>query len=298
MASSNRHWPSMFKSKPCNAHHQWQHDINAYHQRTPYASGDGRLFGSFFSVGRKSSSLYGQVGDANVFYWFQNRKSRSKNKQRHLQGARLQQRPSVSASPSPPPVTTKPAGTAAATSSSSSSSEQTTGSDKTLLPVASMGSALTTTMRPTLPAISMNPMYLHGPGPAEFGSESFLPQGPHGYCFTGTDLMGIVGVPEQAVAAYPGLWGELMGQNQECNTLGDGGPATSTVFTNELAFEVAAGPLNIKETFGHEAVLVDHSGDPVLTDEWGVTIHPLQHGACYYLVSFHSPIHHVKKEVP
>ena len=28
---------------------------------------------------------YGQVGDANVFYWFQNRKSRSKHKLRHLQ---------------------------------------------------------------------------------------------------------------------------------------------------------------------------------------------------------------------
>ncbi|THU46532.1 hypothetical protein C4D60_Mb09t05930 [Musa balbisiana] len=71
--------------------------------------------------------------------------------------------------------------------------------------------------------------------------------------------------------------------------LGDGGAARSTVFTNEVAFEVAAGPLNIKETFGHEAVLLDHSGHPVLTDEWGVTIHPLQHGACYYLVSFHFP---------
>ncbi|CAL9778218.1 unnamed protein product, partial [Musa acuminata subsp. burmannicoides] len=312
MASSNRHWPSMFKSKPCNAHHQWQHDINAYQQRTPYASVPGceerspepkprwnpkpeqiRILEAIFNSGmvnpprdeirriRAQLQEYGQVGDANVFYWFQNRKSRSKNKQRHLQGARLQPRPSVPASPSPPPVTTKPAATAAATSSSSSSSEQTTGSDKTLLPVASMGSALTTTMRSTLPATSMNPMYLHGPGPAEFGIESFLPEGPHGYCFTGTDLMGIVGVPEQAVVAYPGLWGELMGQNQECK---NGGAARSTVFTNEVAFEVAAGPLNIKETFGHEAVLLDHSGHPVLTDEWGVTIHPLQHGACYYLV--------------
>ncbi|PQQ04573.1 hypothetical protein Pyn_24248 [Prunus yedoensis var. nudiflora] len=30
MASSNRHWPSMFKSKPanCSTHHQWQPDIN------------------------------------------------------------------------------------------------------------------------------------------------------------------------------------------------------------------------------------------------------------------------------
>lgn len=30
---------------------------------------------------------YGQVGDANVFYWFQNRKSRTKHKQRQLQNA-------------------------------------------------------------------------------------------------------------------------------------------------------------------------------------------------------------------
>ncbi|XP_057839676.2 WUSCHEL-related homeobox 8 isoform X2 [Cryptomeria japonica] len=30
---------------------------------------------------------YGQVGDANVFYWFQNRKSRTKQKQRHLQAS-------------------------------------------------------------------------------------------------------------------------------------------------------------------------------------------------------------------
>ncbi|THU46533.1 hypothetical protein C4D60_Mb09t05940 [Musa balbisiana] len=207
MASSNRHWPSMFKSKPCNAHHQWQHDVNAYHQRTPYASGSHEG-----CCNLEKSSAFRSIENNG---YLSNRKSRSKNKQRHLQGARLQPRPSVPGSPSPPPVTTKPAATAAATSSSSSSSEQTTGSDKTLLPVASMDSALTTTMRSTLPATSMNPMYLHGPGPTEFGIESFLPQGPHGYCFTGTDLMGIVGVPEQAVVTYPGLWGELMGQNQD-----------------------------------------------------------------------------------
>ncbi|URE23077.1 Homeobox domain [Musa troglodytarum] len=71
--------------------------------------------------------------------------------------------------------------------------------------------------------------------------------------------------------------------SSSATALGDGGAARSTVLTNEVAFEVAAGPLNIKETFGHEAVLLDHSGHPVLTDEWGVTIHPLQHGAYYYL---------------
>lgn len=62
------------------------------------------------------------------------------------------------------------------------------------------------------------------------------------------------------------------------------GAPRSTVFINEVAFEVAAGLLNVREAFGGEAILVDHSGQPVLTDEWGFTIHPLQHGASYYLV--------------
>lgn len=55
---------------------------------------------------------YGQVGDANVFYWFQNRKSRSKHKLRHLQKNKAQQN-----SPSQLPQITPP-------SSSSSSSDK------------------------------------------------------------------------------------------------------------------------------------------------------------------------------
>lgn len=43
---------------------------------------------------------YGQVGDANVFYWFQNRKSRSKHKQRHLQAKSQQQQNNSSSSSS------------------------------------------------------------------------------------------------------------------------------------------------------------------------------------------------------
>lgn len=55
---------------------------------------------------------YGQVGDANVFYWFQNRKSRSKHKLRHPQKNKAQQN-----SPSQLPQITPP-------SSSSSSSDK------------------------------------------------------------------------------------------------------------------------------------------------------------------------------
>lgn len=54
---------------------------------------------------------------------------------------------------------------------------------------------------------------------------------------------------------------------------------------NDVGFEVASGPLNVKEVFGEDAVLIHSSGQPVVTNEWGVTLQPLQHGAFYYLVS-------------
>ncbi|WOL11003.1 WUSCHEL-related homeobox 9-like [Canna indica] len=387
MASSNRHWPSLFKSKPCNSHHQWQHDINPCHHKSPYTSMTGfeerspepkprwnpkpeqiRILEAIFNSGmvnpprdeirkiRAQLQEYGQVGDANVFYWFQNRKSRSKNKQRHLQTARSQPPPPSSTADPSPPVTaaTKPSitatVTAAATSSSSSSSDHSTGSDKTLLPpAASIGGLLPTTVHPPTvlpPPTSINPVYLHGP--QDFASEPFLLQGQQGYCFsTAADMTGIIGVPTEQI--YQGLWSELLGQtyacknsNEEVNAKmqlhhlyeigasspppypavtgasttsatvagvnafatgattaaaattiseiqaamggGGGGPGSSTVFINEVPFEVAAQPLNLREAFGGEAILLDHSGHPVLTDEWGITVLPLQHGASYYLV--------------
>lgn len=63
-----------------------------------------------------------------------------------------------------------------------------------------------------------------------------------------------------------------------------GGPSKSTVFINEVAFEVAAMPFNVREAFGNDTVLIHSSGQPVRTNEWGVTLQPLQHGSFYYLV--------------
>ncbi|KAJ6767011.1 WUSCHEL-RELATED HOMEOBOX 9 [Salix purpurea] len=159
MASSNRHWTSKFKSKPCNLHdHQWHHDINPSSimstgcHRTPCTSVPGcderspepkprwnpkpeqiRILEAIFNSGlvnpprdeirkiRVQLQEYGQVGDANVFYWFQNRKSRSKHKMRNLQNS--EQHSSNQQQITPP--TTKPVTTnLAAPSSSSSSSEK------------------------------------------------------------------------------------------------------------------------------------------------------------------------------
>ncbi|KAG8055929.1 hypothetical protein GUJ93_ZPchr0001g31033 [Zizania palustris] len=106
---------------------------------------------------------YGQVGDANVFYWFQNRKSRSKNKLRAASGrtahgargcipaaaAAVAPPPEVAVVPfTPPPILPQPVQPQhqllvspvppAPTSSSSSSSDRSSGSSKPVTPVAQM----------------------------------------------------------------------------------------------------------------------------------------------------------------
>ncbi|KAL5202096.1 hypothetical protein ABZP36_013048 [Zizania latifolia] len=84
---------------------------------------------------------YGQVGDANVFYWFQNRKSRTKNKLRaagQLQPGRAALARACVAAPAPmtPPRHLPAATGVAPTSSSSSSSDRSSGSSKSVKPVA------------------------------------------------------------------------------------------------------------------------------------------------------------------
>lgn len=67
----------------------------------------------------------------------------------------------------------------------------------------------------------------------------------------------------------------------------------STVFINDVCFEVAIGvPFNVREAFGEDAVLIQSSGQPVPTDEWGVTQQPLQHGVFYYLLRSLAPSPH------
>jgi hypothetical protein len=49
-------------------------------------------------------------------------------------------------------------------------------------------------------------------------------------------------------------------------------------------FSVPAMRLDVKLAFGDAAVLVRHTGEPVLVDESGVTVEPLQQDTLYYLL--------------
>ncbi|GAA0173838.1 homeodomain transcription factor [Lithospermum erythrorhizon] len=374
MASSNRHWPSMFKSKPCTNthHHQWQHDItnnstnnssllssNACHKAS-YSSGceerspepkprwnprpeQIRILEAIFNSGmvnpprdeirkiRAQLQEYGQVGDANVFYWFQNRKSRSKHKQRQLQSKQAQsnQQPHNSSSPLTSITTTIRTHPTSTSSNSSDKSSPSSFGSKNLIDISNNS-----------PTASVNNQQSFLQAQSEFLTEPFFslvqqpntPQGStptnltQGFCFP--DIMTTVShIGDQSVAPCgPGLFLNDLQVNmnhqeiskkvndlenmklqeeqlifplktasttsvpstttqiQGIGVFGGICATKSTVFINDVAFEVPVGPFNVKGSFGDDAVLFHSSGHPVLADEWGITLQPLQHGAFYFLL--------------
>ncbi|XP_012092417.1 WUSCHEL-related homeobox 9 [Jatropha curcas] len=372
MASSNRHWPSMFKSKPCTSHHhQWQHEINSSSlvssgcHKSPYTSVPGceerspepkprwnpkpeqiRILEAIFNSGmvnpprdeirriRAQLQEYGQVGDANVFYWFQNRKSRSKHKLRHLQNSKQQtyQNPSVSSSTSALTIPT----------SSSSSSEKSSpkGSRRTLSltspNVVDVSNSPTGSVNQTYfqahNEFMTEPFFFPAQQTGGTGTGSFT----QGFCFS--DLSNVAQVQDNTVGPCTSLLlSEMMSSKKDLDHenknikmqpnlsypvtapithtiglsppfplnpnsvtvpstvnqiqgVGESSPAgssvaaRSTVFINDVAIEVGVGPFNLREAFGDDFLLIHSSGQPVLTNEWGLTLHSLQHGASYYLV--------------
>nr|XP_017234528.1 PREDICTED: WUSCHEL-related homeobox 9-like isoform X1 [Daucus carota subsp. sativus] len=354
MAASNRHWPSMFKSKPHL--HQWQQHE---HHRTLLSSGceersnepkprwnpkpeQIRILEAIFNSGmvnpprdeirriRVQLQEYGQVGDANVFYWFQNRKSRSKNKQQRSNKTNPHAHTPISSALS----------TMVPPSSSSSSSDKSSHKSSTIAPfslnISPDGSSLNS------PTPSVNQPFSHHFHPnGEFVQEPFffpvLSGGDHGGAFTQgfsfpeistnvitqaspvsdeqtgrsysnlllTDLMMNVGpvnykkaedgknkaLQQQEICSYSTPPATMSTNFTSLSPNGVPSPINhvqgagkSTVIINDVGFEVASGPLNVKEVFGEDAVLIHSSGQPVVTNEWGFTLQPLQHGAFYYLI--------------
>ncbi|XP_019418741.1 PREDICTED: WUSCHEL-related homeobox 9-like [Lupinus angustifolius] len=403
MASSNRHWPSMFKSKPkpCNPHHhQWQHDItssfisNGCH-RSPYTSAVGceerspepkprwnpkpeqiRILEAIFNSGmvnpprdeirkiRAQLQEYGQVGDANVFYWFQNRKSRSKHKLRQqLQNSKNNYQNINQPEQQQKHDTVSQLSQVTAPSSSSTSSDQKSSRKEVIQPkVFSIGfSRVSDVVLPNSPTLSVNQNYLppplsegflfpvqhHGQGllPNNNNNNDTISSSSQGFCFS--ELSSVVQSQQPHGQHNVGpctslLLSEIMNHGaasskrdrvQDKNVkvihpyshlsfcvtpttplhtattvvpppitttsvtvpspinfsqlegIGDAGVTPkSMVFINDVAFEVAVGPFNVREAFGDNAMLIHPNGHPVPTNQWGLTLHSLHHGASYYLI--------------
>ncbi|XP_020882857.1 WUSCHEL-related homeobox 9 isoform X2 [Arabidopsis lyrata subsp. lyrata] len=374
MASSNRHWPSMFKSKPHP--HQWQHDINspllpsASHRSSPFSSGceverspepkprwnpkpeQIRILEAIFNSGmvnppreeirriRAQLQEYGQVGDANVFYWFQNRKSRSKHKLRLLHNHSKHSLPQPQPQPQP---------SASSSSSSSSSSSKSTKPRKNknknntnlslggsqmmgmfppepafLFPVSTVGGFEGITVSSQLGFLSGDMIEQQKPAPTCTGL--LLSEIMNGSVSYGTHhqqhlsekeveemRMKMLQQPQPQIC-YATTNHQIASYNNDNNTMLHIPPSTSTtttittshslatvpstsdqlqvqaagarirVFINEMELEVSSGPFNVRDAFGEEVVLINSAGQPIVTDEYGVALHPLQHGASYYLI--------------
>nr|KYP33525.1 WUSCHEL-related homeobox 9 [Cajanus cajan] len=285
---------------------------------------------------------YGQVGDANVFYWFQNRKSRSKHKLRHLQNSKNKNAEAHQNAVSLPQMTPP---------SSSSSSSEKSSPKKFMHPKGfSFGFSNVNDAVPNSPTTSVNQTYFQ---PYHHNETNLLPPAPESFSFlahnngqcVATDAMSTLGfsfpdfsnnmmqsqhvgpctslllneITNHETSSKKDLDEEkalkIMHQHPQHNFsltttplttvvhpststpisapcpinqfqgVGDGAAdrAQCTVFFNDVAFEVAVGPFNVRQAFGDEAMLFYSSGHPVPTNEWGVTLHPLQHGAYYYL---------------
>ncbi|KAK9706746.1 hypothetical protein RND81_07G149400 [Saponaria officinalis] len=349
MASSNKHWPSMFKSKPCN-NPQWsEHNVNSRarssgcEERSPEPKPRWnpkpeqiRILESIFNSGlvnpprdeirriRIQLQEYGQVGDANVFYWFQNRKSRSKNKQR-----------------TPHSKTTA---TSTVTTATSTVTATATSSDKnTPMIMSESGNN----------SLNNNNIYNTS---NNFDGEQFIGNFSQGLYNNNNIYNNILGGPNfvgnnnfnqnlcyenttnisttnnnnnshrndlmnnhETISGFSSLlfggmfydggcvdqlklqpelscWASTpsictisssSGTTSTGRILGEADEVVGklTIYINGMAIEVPNSPLNLKEEFGEDVMLVNAAtGQQVVTNEWGVTLHALQHGASYYLV--------------
>ncbi|XP_010509812.1 PREDICTED: WUSCHEL-related homeobox 9-like [Camelina sativa] len=388
MASSNRHWPSMFKSKP-HPPHQWQHDINspllpsASHRSSPFSSGceverspepkprwnpkpeQIRILEAIFNSGmvnppreeirriRAQLQEYGQVGDANVFYWFQNRKSRSKHKLRllhHSKHSLPQSQPQPQ--PQPQQQSLSSANSASSSSSSSSSSSKSTKPRKNknknntnlslgssqmmgtmfppeaafLFPVSTVGGFEGITVSSQLGFLSGDMIEQQKPAPTMGPCTGLLlSEIMNGSVSYGTHhqqhlsekedeemRMKMLQQPQPQIC-YATTSQQITCYNNNNNIMLHVPPTTSTtttittshslatvpstsdqlqvqagarirVFINEMELEVTPGPFNVRDAFGEEVVLINSAGQPIVTDEYGVALQPLQHGASYYLI--------------
>ncbi|XP_021624500.1 WUSCHEL-related homeobox 11 isoform X1 [Manihot esculenta] len=200
---------------------------------------------------RKLLEKFGSVVDANVFYWFQNRRSRSRRRHRQMQASLAEEKRNKRAQASGGAIHYE-GGSGAGGSSSSTSL---------------MGFA-------NSPSLTVSPSYLLGSsssvgvGGHEDGAvESLFLPNEMGFqeLDQGSDISSIL---------CPSGSSNLQYQT-----------GFITVFINGVETEVPGGPIDMKALFGQDAVLIHSSGVAVPCNEFGFLMESLQHGESYFLVN-------------
>ncbi|XP_010089195.2 WUSCHEL-related homeobox 11, partial [Morus notabilis] len=211
---------------------------------------------------RKLLEKFGPVGDANVFYWFQNRRSRSRRRQRQMQAnLEVQQRNQAQVI----------GGTIQYESNNSTTSTQ----------------AMAAYLAAPAPFVCSPPPYNNLAGSSSSSSSSCGVLADHHDHHHGVDyntnffqVSGQMGFPqiEQSSpvtsALYPPDSSNMHFQS-----------GFITVFINGVPTEVPKGIIDLKPMFGQDVILVHSSGVPLPTNEFGILMQSMQPGESYFLVS-------------
>ncbi|MQL77796.1 hypothetical protein Taro_010235 [Colocasia esculenta] len=203
---------------------------------------------------RKLLEKFGSVGDANVFYWFQNRRSRSRRRQRQMQ-AGLQ---------AGIPFTRAAAGGATlyeATSPSTSSTSSSNSSRGGFVSLPTTAAACTTA--------------------TSCWSPSLLPDDGAEDLFSISRQMGIRDSNTDQTPIYsPALAEHSSTATSLCFHSG-----LVTVFINGILQEVPREPFDVRAVFGQDVMLVHSSGELVPMDDYGILFQGLFAGETYFLVT-------------
>nr|WEX29574.1 WUSCHEL-like homeobox 11 [Paeonia suffruticosa] len=200
---------------------------------------------------RKLLEKFGSVGDANVFYWFQNRRSRSRRRQRQIQASLV--------------------------------GEKSTDHHHLAQQLTDGGGAIQyQTSFACTGSFSPSPTFTLSPSSCLAGSSSSssgVNMGEDGVndFFSISNQMGLPDMEHSSAIT------SILCPSDTSNVHYQSG--FITVFINGVATEVPRGALDMKAMFGQDFVLVHSSGMPVPFNEYGFTMQSLQHGESYFLVS-------------
>ncbi|XP_057949234.1 WUSCHEL-related homeobox 11-like [Malania oleifera] len=193
---------------------------------------------------------FGPVSDANVFYWFQNRRSRFRRQQRQIQTSITGDQ--TGAHP-------RPAGGVIHYEGSTSSSS-------------AIGFQITA---PHSFPLSL-PYSCLAVGSSSSSARAAGHDGTDGL-FSASSPMGFPEIDQSSFVSL--IPCPLKTSNLHCQPTG-----FITVFINRVPTNVPRGPLDVKAMFGEDVVLFHSSGVPVSVNEFGFSAQSLQHGESYFLV--------------
>ncbi|KAJ4870297.1 WUSCHEL-related homeobox 11 [Raphanus sativus] len=238
---------------------------------------------------RKMLEKFGAVGDANVFYWFQNRRSRSRRRQRQLQAAAAAAAATTNTCEQTMMVNTslpQYSGGDLGFGGCSTSSNYLYGGSSSQAPSFFLGlsSSPPCSSSSSTSSSASSSTFSYGGGcdnHTNNGMENLLAR---------SGQMGYHEASQHQHQHHSSNLSSMFCPSDQTSNYDHYQQGSITVFINGVPTEVTSGGIDMKATFGEELVLVHSSGVPLPTDEFGFLMHSLQHGEAYFLEMRRNPI--------